>query len=106
VARISLALLTVALASTLFGVQATAQEFRDSKLDSASPFAGRGLTCSNPQNVHVVIPKPFAERAKLKARLANLLRESLYDDAKGIVNIGRDKEIKNLASKLKDEKAH
>jgi hypothetical protein len=106
VARISFALLTIALASTLFRVQATAQALRDPKLDLASPFVGGTLTCSNPQNVHVVIPKPFAERAKLKARLANLLRESLYDDAKGIANIGRDKEIRNLASKLKDDKAH
>jgi len=40
-----------------------------------------------------------------KARLDNLLRESLYDDAKGIVNISREKEIKHLASnKLTGEK--
>jgi len=32
------------------------------------------------------------------------LRESLYDDAKGIVNIAREKEIKDLANKLKNEK--
>jgi hypothetical protein len=32
------------------------------------------------------------------------LRESLYDDAKGIVNIAREKEIKHLASKLKGDK--
>ena len=45
----------------------------------------------------------MAERARLKARLANLLRESLLDDAKGIVNIAREKEIKKLANKLKKE---
>jgi hypothetical protein len=28
------------------------------------------------------------------------LRESLYDDSKGIVNAAREKEIKSLASKL------
>ena len=39
------------------------------------------------------------ERAKLKARLVTLLRESLYDDVKGIANIARGKEmIKKLAS--------
>jgi hypothetical protein len=42
-------------------------------------------------------------RAKVKARLINLLRESLYDDAKGVVNITREKEIKNLVSKLKKQ---
>jgi hypothetical protein len=40
-------------------------------------------------------------RAKVKARLVTLLRDSLYDDAKGIVNIAREKEIKKLANKLR-----
>jgi hypothetical protein len=43
------------------------------------------------------------ERARLKARLAALLRESLYDDARGIVNIGREKEIRKLANKLRSK---
>jgi len=43
----------------------------------------------------------LADRARLKVRLVNLLRLSLFDDAKGIVNIEREKEIKQLASKLK-----
>jgi len=103
VAKISFALLTMAIASTLFSVQATAQALRDPEFDLAAPFAGRPLTCLQPQRL--VISKPFAERAKLKARLYNLLRESLYDNAKGIANIAREKEIKNLASKLKDDKA-
>jgi hypothetical protein len=42
-------------------------------------------------------------RAKLKARLITLLRESLYDDAKGIVNIPREREIKNIANKLRSD---
>jgi len=33
------------------------------------------------------------------------LRESIYDDAKGIVNIAREKEIKDLVNKLKQDKA-
>ena len=41
------------------------------------------------------------ERAKTKARLITLLRESLFDDAKGIVNIAREREIKKLVGKLK-----
>jgi len=44
------------------------------------------------------------ERAKIKARLATLLRESLYDDANGIVDIAREKEIKKLANRLRNEK--
>ena len=58
------------------------------------------MTCSEPQKL--LIAQPFAERAKLKVRLLNALRESLYDDAKGIVNIAREKEIKELANKLKN----
>jgi hypothetical protein len=34
---------------------------------------------------------PRVEREKLKVQLVTLLRESLYDDAKGIVNIARGK---------------
>jgi len=102
VANIRFALLALALASTFFRVQAIGQTLRDPQPDLATAFSGRALTCSEPQKL--VISKPFAERAKLKARLYNALRESLYDDAKGIVNIAREKEIKDLASKLKNEK--
>ncbi len=72
--------------------------------DLKTPFVGNTLTCSKPERLS--IPKPLAERAKLKARLLTILRESLYDDAKGIVNVEREREIKNLANKLKDERAH
>jgi hypothetical protein len=47
-------------------------------------------------NLPIRVPQPLAERAKLKVRLVNLLRDSLYDDANGIVNIAREKEIRNL----------
>jgi len=70
--------------------------------DLTAPVDGRTLTCSQPQELF--ISQPFAERARLKARLYNLLRESLYDDSKGVVNIAREKEIKHLASKLKDDR--
>ncbi len=105
VANLRLALLTLALASTLLlflCVQATAQALRDPQSDLAAPFVRRPLTCSEPQKL--LVAKPFVERAKLKVRLYNLLRESLYDDAKGIVNIGREREIKDLASKLENGK--
>ena len=94
--------LALAVAFTVLGVQAGAQTLRDPQLDFPAPFVGRSLTCAQPQRL--VISQRFAQRAKLKARLYNLLRESLYDDAKGVVNIAREKEIKHLASELKSEK--
>ena len=99
VANLRFALLTLALASVLSSVQATAQALRDPQPDFASTFGGKALTCSEPQKL--VISRPFVERAKLKVRLYNVLRESLFDDAKGIVNIAREKEIKKLANKLR-----
>jgi hypothetical protein len=99
VPRLTFTLLAVALASTLFSVQATAQALRDPNLDLGAPLVGRNLTCSETQKF--IVPKPFAERAKLKARLIDRLRESIYDDAKGIVNIAREKEIKNLAKQIR-----
>jgi hypothetical protein len=102
-ARISLVLLSVALTSVVLRTDAKAQTLPGPQLDLAVPFASNPETWSQTQRL--VIPRPFAERAKLKARLLNLLRESLYDDAKGIVNIKREKEIKSLASKLRDDKA-
>jgi hypothetical protein len=102
VANTRFALLALAFASTFCVVQATGQTLRDPQPSPATTFAGSPLTCSESQKL--LIPHPFAERAKLKAKLFNLLRESLYDDAKGIVNIAREKEIRELASKLKKER--
>jgi hypothetical protein len=104
VPRIRFTLLAVALASTLFSVQATAQALREPNLDLAAPLVGGNLKCTIPDTVHVHIPQPFAARAKLKARLYNLLRESIFDDAKGLVDMKREKEIKDLASKLRSAK--
>lgn len=53
----------------------------------------------------VQIPRSVAKRAKLKAQLMNVLRESIFDDAKGIVNLAREKQIKELINKLTREKA-
>ena len=52
-------------------------------------------------NKCIAVPLEVAEQAKVKARLLNLLRDSLFDDAKGIVNIARENEIKKLANKLR-----
>jgi hypothetical protein len=71
----------------------------------ANQFAGSNLACtqSAPESSHIQVAPSLVERAKLKAHLASLLTQSLYDDAKGVVNIAREKEIKKLANKLRAE---
>lgn len=64
------------------------------------PGIESGLTCSQPPRETISVPRPVLERAKLKAQLANLLHSSLLDDASGIVNIKREKEIRKLANRL------
>ena len=105
-AKSSLTLAAVALAFVFSGVQGVGQTAADSHNDLKASFLGSALTCSQPQpaTVKVLVPQPLAKRARLKARLLNLLRLSLYDDSKGIVNVGREKEIADVAKKLKDEK--
>lgn len=92
------ALFAVPVASALFGVQAMGQMPGIAQPDIKASFVGGTLSCSQPEKLP--IPESFAQRAILKARLATILRDSLYDDSKGIVNAAREKEIKNLASKL------
>jgi hypothetical protein len=96
-------LCAIAVLSVLAGAQ-DAPEIGHSSgetdfIGSTAPV-GSALACSPQQTLR--IPAPAAERAKVKARLITLLRESLFDDAKGIVNIAREKEIKKLVSKLKN----
>ena len=87
----------------LAGAQALGQLSGAQDPNFKDGFTGSTLTCS--QSHALVIPGRLAERAKLKARLLTLLRDSLFDDAKGIVNIAREKEIKKLANKLRNERA-
>jgi hypothetical protein len=82
--------------------RASGQMSKAPDLDIQASLVGSALTCSQiPPAIRV--PPPLVERAKVKARLANLLRDSLYDDTKGIVNIAREKEIRRLANKLRRE---
>ncbi len=101
-AKSSIALFAVVLAVAVLRLQAVGQEPRDPNADLKTAFFGSALTCSQPEKV--VIPKSVVKRARLKARLLNLLRESIYDDSKGIVNTEREKEIADVANKLKQEK--
>lgn len=95
-------LLPVVLGSALAGAQVLNEVSRGPGSDLKTPYVGSALTCS--QLGTIVVPRPLLERAKVKARLLTLLHDSLYDDARGIVNIEREKEIRKLASKLKSDR--
>ncbi len=99
-------LAAAALACALLSVQAMGQASGNSHPGFKASFFGSAVACSQPEKPteRFIVPQSLAKRAKLKARLMNLLHESLYDDSKGIVNVEREKEIANLAKKLKDEK--
>lgn len=90
----------VALASVLASAQTLESVSGNSRPNQSLAFSGGPLACSQPEVLRV--PQDVVQRAKLKLRLMNLLRESLLDDAKGIVNIAREKEIRKLADKLKN----
>ena len=84
-----------------FAISAQASgQMSQASLDLHASFVGSTLTCSQTPATIRVSP-PLVARAKVKARLVTLLRDSLSDDAKGIVNIAREKEIKKLANKLR-----
>ena len=100
-AKGSVVLLSVVLASALASAQVPGGVLGGSGPDLKTSYVGSALACS--PSYTIVVPRPLLERAKLKARLAALLRESLYDDAKGIVNMPREKEIRKLANKLRNE---
>ena len=98
----SFILLSVVLGSALAGAQVLSQVSGGPGSDLKTPYVGSALTCS--QLSTIVVPRPLLERAKLKARLLTLLHDSLFDDARGIVNIEREKEIRKLANKLKSDR--
>jgi len=106
VAKTAVALVVLSVASVSFSVQAMGQASGDPHPGFKASFLGVAVTCSQPEKrtEKFVVPQSLARRARLKARLMNLLHESLSDDSKGIVNVERDKEISDLAKKLKDDK--
>lgn len=102
-AKRNFVLLPVALACALAGTQVLGQAPGGPEPDLKNAFLGSALTCSQPSHT-IYVPRSIAERAKIKARLLNLLRDSLLDDAKGVVNMARESEIKKLANKLKSSR--
>jgi hypothetical protein len=104
VAKSDFAVLALSLAFALLRVSAMGQISGDQQPGFKAPFVGSSLTCSQSSPTEtLIVPKAIAKRAQLKARLLSLLRESLYDDSKGIVNMAREKEIASLANKLKKQ---
>jgi hypothetical protein len=99
VAKRSAVLLRFVLAGASSGAQISGSELGRSEPDLKASHDGSSLICSQPAAIEV--PRPLLGRAKLKARRATILRDSLYDDAKGIFSIAQEKEIKRPASKLK-----
>ncbi len=99
--KTSFLLLPVVLSAAIAGAQVGAVSHRPEP-NFENAVAGSPLTCSQPHTL--VVPNRLLEKAKLKVRLLMLLRDSLYDDARGVVNIAREKEIKKLANKLKNER--
>lgn len=59
--------------------------------------------CNEPSRETVHIPSSLVKRAKLKAHLIDLLRASIFDDAKGVVNTVREKEIRKLVNELRKD---
>src|SRR5882724_1334501 len=99
VAKISMAF-ALSGALLLLGAQLHSQEKREEGFTFYSSQRGTTLACSQ---TNLVIPHAIYERAKLKAELINLLRASLEDDAKSIVNIEREKRIRKIANDLRKE---
>ena len=96
-------LVTLTGALFVFGLlspRGSAQLLNPTDLVHPKNPAGPPLSCTFETNIHV--PLQLLERARLKARLAVLLRESLDDDARGIFNVEREKEIKKLANQVRN----
>lgn len=93
----------VATGQIATGPEATAQHLPADSLAEFNPSVGSTLSCVQPQRLQ--IPRTVAKRAKLKAQLMNVLRESIFDDAKGVVNLARERQIKDLINRLTKEKA-
>jgi len=95
----------VVLAAAFASTQVLAQASGGPEPAIKNALVGSQQACAQQQSTeetHVIhVPQRIADRARVKARLLILLRDSLYDDARGVVNIARENEIKKLANKLK-----
>jgi hypothetical protein len=97
----SFLLLPLILSAAVAGAQ-VGQASRKSESNISNAISGSALSCSQP-HTFAVPPSPV-QNGRPKARLLVLLRDSLYDDASGVVNIAREQGIKKLANRLRNEK--
>lgn len=88
----------------LIGISA-AQESLSPKNSFIAPPADKlgSLNCEKPKLEIITIPAPLVPKAELKARLIQLLRESLEDDSQGKTDLKKEKEIKELARKVQHD---
>jgi hypothetical protein len=93
-------LLLVILSSALAGAQ-VGKASQPAEPNFSNALTGSALSWTRPDTF--VVPPQIVEKARVEARLLVLLRQNLFDDAKGIVNIARENEIKKLANKWKHE---
>jgi hypothetical protein len=96
----SFLLLLVVFSSAVAGAQ-VGKISQPAQPNFSNALTGSAVSCTRQDTF--VVPPQVVEKAKVKARLLVLLRQSLFDDANGIVNIARENEIRKLASKLKHE---
>ena len=89
-------LLLVVMGPAVLSAQVLDQVSEKSGSNPKIPIPGSALTCS--QLPSIVVPKPLVERPKLQPRLVIPRRESLYADARGIVNIALESEIRKIAN--------
>jgi hypothetical protein len=101
VPKASFLLLPVVLSAAIASAQMD-QVSHTAEPNFENAVVGSTLTCSQPHTL--VVPSTLLQKARLKVRLLTLLRESLIDDARGVVNVAREKEIRKLANKLRNEK--
>ena len=96
-----IAFVVLALAAAFARAQSVGEVPIRALNDFTAPVDRSALTCSQPPQEKISVPVAVIAHARLKARLINLLHLSLLDDANGILNIEREKEIRKLANKLK-----
>lgn len=58
------------------------------------------LTCVQQKTETLTIPVELMPKARAKAKLITLLRESIEDDAQGKVDLKKEKEIRKLFKEL------
>ena len=92
----------VVAACTVGNAQDRAERLSILQPEIQQPEVAEPSACSEQPQV-IRVPQAIVKRAKVKARLLNLLHASLLDDAKGLVNAAQEKEIRKLANEIRKD---